>query len=147
MDHLETRLALRELTERYAAHADRRRDAAIAELFTEDGALVIEWGDRPTTTVRGRAAIEAAMKPLDRYRVTQHVIANQLLDFSGVAVRGETYCTASHVYDTPAGPRVFIMQIRYADTFTRAGGQWLFEQRHLVVDWTEDRPLLAPNAD
>ncbi|MFE3188118.1 nuclear transport factor 2 family protein [Nocardia sp. NPDC059240] len=141
MDHVETRLALRELVERYAAHADRRRDAAIAELFTADGTLVIEWGDRPTTTVRGRAAIEAAMKPLDRYRVTQHVIANQLLEFADDAVRGETYCTASHVYDTPAGPRVFVMRIRYADTFDHTGGNWLFAERRLFVDWTEDHEL------
>ncbi|MEC3956113.1 nuclear transport factor 2 family protein [Nocardia sp. CDC153] len=142
MDHLEIRAALRELVERYAAHADRRRDAAIAELFTEDGTLVIERGGaRPTTTVRGRAAIEAAMKPLDRYRVTQHVIANQLLDFSGDAVHGETYCTASHVYDTEDGPRVFVMHIRYADTFEYDGRNWLFAERRLLVDWTEDRVI------
>ncbi|MFD7841799.1 nuclear transport factor 2 family protein [Nocardia sp. NPDC059764] len=143
MDNLPDRLALRELTERYAAHADRRRDAAIAELFTEDGTLVIDWGSgRPATTVRGRAEIEAAMKPLDRYRVTQHLIANQLLDFDGEAVCGETYCTASHVYDDATGPRIFVMNIRYADTFARDGERWLFRERRLHVDWTEDRALV-----
>ncbi|WP_157393323.1 nuclear transport factor 2 family protein [Nocardia terrae] len=141
MDALETRLAVRELAERYASHVDRRRDVATAELFIEDGTLVIEWGgEQATTTVRGRAAIEAAMKPLDRYRVTQHVIANQLVDFSGERVRAETYCTASHVYDTAEGPRVFVMRIRYLDTFAH-DDEWRFAQRHLVVDWTEDRPL------
>lgn len=143
MDQLETRLALRELTERYAAHADRRRDAAIAELFTEDGRLVIEWGGGQPTTVRGRAGIEAAMKPLDRYRVTQHVVGNQLLDFSGDAVGGETYCTASHVYDDETGSRVFVMHIRYVDTFAQDGERWLFRERRLTVDWTEDRPLTS----
>ncbi|MGW5108407.1 nuclear transport factor 2 family protein [Nocardia sp. NPDC004123] len=142
MDQLETRLALRELTERYASHADRRRDAAIAELFTADGTLVIEWGgEQPTTMVRGRAQIEAAMRPLDRYRITRHMIANQLLDFSGDEVRGETYCTASHVYDDADGSRVFVMHIRYDDTFARDGGAWRFRQRRLIVDWTEDRRL------
>ncbi|MGW4353113.1 nuclear transport factor 2 family protein [Nocardia sp. NPDC004582] len=142
MDTLRDRLALRELTETYASHADRRRDSAIAELFTEDGALIIEWGSgRAATTVRGRAEIEAAMKPLDRYRVTQHLIANQLLDFSGAAVRGETYCTASHVYDDATGSRIFVMNIRYADTFARDGHRWRFRERRLHVDWTEDRPL------
>ncbi|MTE14410.1 nuclear transport factor 2 family protein [Nocardia aurantiaca] len=141
MDHLETRLALRELIERYASYADRRRDADIAELFTEDGTLVIErGGEQPTSTMRGRAEIEAAMKPLDRYRVTQHVVANQLLDFSGDTVRGETYCTASHVYDDANGPRVLVMHIRYADTFAHESGKWRFRQRRLLVDWTEDRP-------
>ncbi|MGV9664105.1 nuclear transport factor 2 family protein [Nocardia niigatensis] len=142
MDHVETRLALRELTERYASHADRRRDSAIAELFTEDGTLVIEWGGgRPATTVRGHSEIAAAMRSLDRYRATRHVIANQLLDFSGEQVRGETYCTASHVYDDADGSRVFIMEIRYDDTFAYDGGGWRFRQRRLVVDWTEDRQL------
>ncbi|WP_040809057.1 nuclear transport factor 2 family protein [Nocardia concava] len=146
MDQLETRLALRGLTDRYASHADRRRYAAIAELFTQDGRLVIEWGGgQPTTTVRGRAEIEAAMKPLDRYRVTQHVIGNQLLDFSGDVVRGETYCTASHVYDDGGGSRVFVMHIRYFDTFARDGQGWLFRERRLAVDWTEDRALTSPS--
>ncbi|AYF77496.1 nuclear transport factor 2 family protein [Nocardia yunnanensis] len=148
MDLVETRLALRELAERYAAHVDRRRDAETAALFTADGSLVVEWGDeRPATATQGRAAIEATMKSLDRYRVTRHVIANQLLDFSGDAVRGETYCTASHVYDTASGPRVFIMQIRYADTFAHGGDGWLFAERRLQVDWTEDRPLNTADAE
>ncbi|GAB0103978.1 hypothetical protein JMUB6875_29520 [Nocardia sp. JMUB6875] len=146
MNQLETRLALRELTERYASCADRRRDAALAELFTENGSLTIEWGgDQPTSTVRGRTEIEAAMKPLDRYRVTQHVIGNQLLDFSGDVVRGETYCTASHVYDDESGSRVFVMHIRYVDTFVRDGQLWLFRERRLAVDWTEDRALTSPS--
>lgn len=142
MDQLETRLALRALAERYAACADRRRDAELADLFTEDGVLSVEWGKgRAAEVAEGRAAIEATMRSLDRYRVTQHVIANQLLEFDGDRVQGETYCTASHVYDTEAGARVFVMRIRYADTFALDGTTWRFAYRRLQVDWTEDRPL------
>ncbi|WP_405495952.1 nuclear transport factor 2 family protein [Nocardia sp. NBC_00511] len=141
MDHLETRPALRELVELYASYADRRRDADIAGLFTADGALVIQWADRPPTTVRGRDDIAATMKSLDRYRVTQHVVANQLLDLAADPIRGETYCTASHVYDTDTGPRIFVMRIRYQDTFVQDDAEWRFQERLLTVDWTEDRPL------
>ncbi|UGT43345.1 nuclear transport factor 2 family protein [Nocardia yamanashiensis] len=142
MNDVPTRLALRELVERYAAYADRRRDTDLAGLFTEDGALVVEWGpEKPRTDVRGRANIAAAMRPLDRYRATRHVVDNQLLTFDGDVVQGETYCTASHVYDTDDGSRVFVMQIRYQDIFVRDGGDWLFRERRLLLDWTEDRPL------
>ncbi|MFI6521311.1 nuclear transport factor 2 family protein [Spirillospora sp. NPDC050679] len=142
MDTLETRIALRELVDRYAAGADRRRAREMADMFVEGGELTIRSpGDRPPAVYRGRETIRQAMDGLNVFRVTSHQVHNQLLDFRGDAVTGETYCTAHHVYDTPDGPRMFVMSIRYHDTFAWQGGRWSFAARDLHVDWTEDRPM------
>jgi len=34
-----------------------------------------------------------------------------------------------------------VAYLRYHDTFVKAGGAWLFEERVLYVDWIEERAL------
>ncbi|TDD58998.1 nuclear transport factor 2 family protein [Actinomadura rubrisoli] len=138
----EVRNALRDLVYRYASGLDRRRSDAIAGLFTEDGELVIHERDVPPRTYRGRAEIAEATATLDRFAMTHHLVGNHLPDLTGDPPTAETYCDARHVYETPQGPRVFVMVARYLDTFARDGDAWLFASRHVHVDWTEDRPLV-----
>ena len=38
---------------------------------------------------------------------------------------------------------MMIASIRYLDEFVRQGGQWLFAERRLMVNWTETRPSAA----
>ena len=38
---------------------------------------------------------------------------------------------------------MMIASIRYLDGFVRQGGQWLFAERRLMVNWTETRPSAA----
>lgn len=148
MSDLQDRVALRELVDRYASGVDHRDSAAVAALFTEDGVLAIHLPgeDTPRRTHRGRTAIAATMDGLRRFRVTSHVVANQLLEVGDDdRATGETYCTAHHVYDTDDGPRMYVMWIRYEDTFVRVDGRWLVAERRLRTDITEDRAF-APSA-
>jgi hypothetical protein len=36
---------------------------------------------------------------------------------------------------------MMIAALRYYDTFAKIGGDWLFAERLLYVDWLEERPL------
>jgi hypothetical protein len=36
--------------------------------------------------------------------------------------------------------------IRYLDSFVKQDGTWLFDQRKLIVVWTETRPLATDSA-
>ncbi|MGI8331511.1 nuclear transport factor 2 family protein [Actinomadura scrupuli] len=143
MQELSTRISLRELVDRYAAEVDRRRPGHVAALFTEQGALLIHGpgDDEPRRAYTGRRAIEQALGGLNRFRVTSHLVAGQLLDPGYDEVTGETYCLASHVYDGDGGQRMYMMSIRYQDTFVREGERWLFAVRRERVDWAEDRPF------
>jgi hypothetical protein len=138
---------LRDLAERYARGADRRRPADIAELFLEDGRLVIFDGDpadggTKTSDMHGREAIANAMTRLSRYRVTTHMLGQQHvdhLDLINGEASAETYCLAHHLSGEPTRDRV--MAIRYLDRFRLDQGTWRFAERCLAVDWVSDTLL------
>jgi uncharacterized protein (TIGR02246 family) len=129
--------ALRRLVEAYATAVDRGDVEAAAACFLADGRLTV-GGEAP---LEGRAAIVGALGRLERYEVTAHVLghSNHLVD--GDRATGESWCRAHHVYDHGGTRRDWVMAIRYLDRYVRAEGGWRIEDRHLVVDWLEDRPL------
>ena len=146
------RLALRDLVEAYAHHVDRREPDAAAELFTPDGVLRIfnRGTDEPVRQRAGRADIATAMAGLDRYDVTLHVVANHRVAFDGAdAATGEAYCLAHHVRDVErpdgtTGPSDYVMHIRYLDRYARTDEGWRIEERHLQLEFTEERPVSGP---
>ena len=151
--HLADRLALRDLVEAYARHADRLDLAALAALFTEHGVLAIHPRDvnlPPTAVRRGRDEIESAVNGLRRYEVTTHLLGQQTLDLGEAdpagetsidTARGETYCLAHHVHEVEGRRVNHVLSIRYLDEYERTVDGWRFAARRLVVDWTEYRPM------
>lgn len=149
--YLLDRLALRDLVDRYATTVDRRQPEATAELFVPDGELCIFERGKPDPVRErvGRPAIAAAMKGLERYDVTLHVVGNHTAVIDGDTATGETYCLAHHVRDVeqpdgPAQPYDFVMHIRYLDRYRRTDDGWRIERRELQIELTEDRPVTGP---
>lgn len=147
---LADRLAIRELVDRYARAADRVDGEGAAALFTEGGALrIFERGtEAPVRERIGREAIATAFAGLSRYDVTLHVVANHLVELDGDAATGETYCLAHHVRTIGEGddahPSDHLMAIRYLDTYERTVEGWRISQRHLQLEFTEERPVSGP---
>jgi hypothetical protein len=139
------RTALRDLVDAYARHVDRREAESVAALFTVDGRLVSRLHDGADGTPivrRGRGEIAAALAAgLDRYLTTTHIVGGQVVTIDGDRATGDTVCLAHHVYDSGGTPRLLVMAVRYADTFSRRPGGWEFAERQLRLDWRQDRPL------
>ena len=135
---LEDRLALQELAARYARAVDRREYAAFAALFTSDGVLC-----GPGYALEGRAEIERGIAQIEQYQATQHCVHNQLVDVAGDSGSGETYCVARHVYTRAGAARKLDMGVRYQDQYRREAGAWRLARRELVLDWTQDLPLVG----
>jgi hypothetical protein len=135
------RQAFRILAELYAQAADHHRPELMDAVMAEDAVL-----EGPGFRLAGRAAIRAIPDMVrQRYRVTRHVVENQVVTVDGGQAKGETYCTASHLYDDPAaGPQVLVWHIRYQDRFVRTDSGWRFAERRLVIDWTETRSVTIP---
>jgi ketosteroid isomerase-like protein len=129
--------ALRRLVERYATAVDHRDVEAAARCFLPDGRLTV--GDE--APLEGEAAIVAALGRLERYQVTAHVLGHSNHAVDGDRASGESWCRAHHVYEEAGVRRSWVMAIRYLDRYVRSGEGWRIEDRHLVVDWLEDRPL------
>jgi hypothetical protein len=148
LQYLLDRLALQDLVAAYAHCVDSDDPGSAAGLFTRDGELrIFERGrDEPVRERIGHDAIASAMEGLRRYQATLHVVANQMVTIEGDTAEGETYCLAHHIHDVdgPEGaplPHDYVMHIRYLDRFTRALDGWRIARRHLVVEFTEDRPI------
>jgi hypothetical protein len=139
------RLAVRELVEAYAHCADRRDAKAQKSLFTADAHLAVFMNakdSKPTWELRSRDALAPVFEDLNKYDATTHFVGQStilsLTDDKGI---GETYCFAHHVTAAEGKRRLMIASLRYLDTFAKQDGEWLFAERLLYVDWTEERVI------
>jgi hypothetical protein len=129
--------ALRRTAELYAQGADRRDKVTWAAITTED--CVIE---APGIILRGQREIVAALDIMAQlYVATQHRVHNQIVSIEGDRARGETYGVADHLSAVEGGRTLLTWAIRYQDRWRRDEGQWRFEHRFLILDWTETRVL------
>ena len=134
------RAEIRRLVESYAGYADARKADELAGLFAEDGELVV-WLE-PTTQEpsvrRGRPAIAEAIRFLNRFRHTQHLIANSVIEIdpSAATAHAETQCTAHHLTVDGADASDWTVYLRYSDDFARIDERWYFARRELRVMWT-----------
>jgi hypothetical protein len=64
-----------------------------------------------------------------------------VLSLAGDRATGEAYTLAHHLTVDGASRSLMIAALRYGDTFAKKDGTWLFAERMLYVDWTEERAL------
>ncbi len=145
------RLEIRALVDSYAFCVDGNQHERTAGLFTADGELrIFERGNPVAVRERiGRAEITAAMEGLSRYELTIHFVGNHRSEIDGDEATGETYCVANHVRRVdegggPDGRANYVMHVRYLDRYTRTVEGWKINQRHLMLEFTEDRPVTGP---
>ncbi|MFJ3408413.1 nuclear transport factor 2 family protein [Promicromonospora sp. NPDC090134] len=140
------RVAIRELIDAWAHHADRRLPDRQAALFTPDGTVTVHMDGQvagePAQRLQGRAELAESFRVLDAYESTTHLNGQSVLTFDPDdpdAATGESYCLAHHVWTEDGQRTLMVMAIRYLDTFIRSESGWLFADRRLVVDWTDKR--------
>ncbi len=138
------RLALRELSDRYASAVDRRDAGSLVDLFTEDAELSVHdppEADAPSRVRRGRRELGEIPRLIDRYRKTFHFVGNSLYEIDETSATGEVYCVAHHLIGDAEGVTDHVMLIRYLDDYRRCDDdRWRITRRRLLVDWAEDRP-------
>lgn len=139
------RLAIRELVEAYAYCADRRDAKGQMALFTTDSHFVVYMNandPKPSQELHSREALAPVFADLNRYAATMHFVGQSTIrTLTGDQATGEAYCLAHHLTVDSGKRRLMIAALRYADTFVKTGGAWLFAERLLYVDWLEERAL------
>jgi hypothetical protein len=139
------RLAIRELVEAYAHCADRRDAKGQMALFTADTHFVVYMNAKDPTSsqeLHSREALAPVFDDLNKYAATMHFVGQStILTLTADHATGETYTLAHHVTVDGGTRRLMIAALRYADTFVKKDGEWLFAERRLYVDWLEDRSL------
>jgi len=139
------RLAIREIVEAYAHCADRRDAKGQMALFTEDTHFVVYMdakAPKPSMALNSRAALAPVFDDLNKYAATMHFVGQStILELTADRATGEAYTLAHHLTVDGGKRRLMIAALRYADTFVKEHGAWLFAERLLYVDWTEERAL------
>jgi hypothetical protein len=132
VDEVLARECIRATLARYNLSGDRGDLEGVAACFTEDGILEVPG----SFTARGRAAIvEELHRPVALLRgeagrpLLRHHLATHGVAFEGaVRARSWTYFTAF----TEVG---LDHMGRYVDRWSRVEGEWLLEERRVVVEW------------
>ena len=139
------RLAIRELVEAYAYCADRRDARGQMALLTPDTHFVVYMNakdPKPSQELHSREALAPVFEDLNRYAATMHFVGQStVLTLTGDLATGQAYCLAHHLTVDNGKRSLMIAALRYADSFVKTGGVWLFAERRLYVDWLEERAL------
>jgi hypothetical protein len=139
------RLAIRELVEAYAHCADRRDAKGQMALFRADARFAVYMNAKdptPSQELHSREALAPIFADLNRYDATTHFVGQStILTLSDDRATGEAYCLAHHVTVDGDKRRLMVASLRYADTFVKGDGEWLFAERQLYVDWIDERAL------
>jgi len=141
-------LALQGLMAAYARGVDTRDYETLETLFAENGRLVTRVGSEaePRYALEGRERVVRAMKTVEKYAATTHLLGLPWIELDGDEARCETHCLAHHLYEREGEARIYLMSIRYQDHCAREGQLWRFVERRLQVDWEEDRTFHPPVA-
>jgi hypothetical protein len=139
------RLAIRELVEAYAHCADRRDAKGQMSLFTLDTRFVVFMNakdPKPSMELHSRDTLAPVFADLNKYEATTHFLGQStIFTLTEDSATGEAYCLAHHVTVDGEKRRLMLASLRYLDTFVKLNGAWLFSERLLYVDWTEERAL------
>ena len=139
------RLAIRELVEAYAHCADRRDAKGQMSLFTADTHFVVFMNAKdptPSQELHSREALAPVFADLNKYDATTHFVGQStIFTLTSDRATGEAYCLAHHIRVAGGKRRLMLASLRYLDTFVKLEGAWLFSERLLYVDWSEERAL------
>jgi ketosteroid isomerase-like protein len=121
------RLAVEDLTSRYADVVTRRAWPELAELLLPDAVVTVETVTRPTFTVTGPEELGRFVAgAVEHFDFFEFVVLNRVVD---VAVDGDAdratgrlfICELRQHVDTGRSTRAFG---RYTDDYRRVGGRW-----------------------
>jgi hypothetical protein len=70
--------------------------------------------------------------------VTQHVLGQTVIEYTGDTALAETHVTAYHRLAVDDGDRDTVIGGRYLDRMEKRGAHWRIRQRTMLYDWYQD---------
>ncbi|HUZ10654.1 MAG TPA: nuclear transport factor 2 family protein [Acidimicrobiales bacterium] len=130
LGRLEDLQAIHQLFIDYGHHLDSGDFASYAELFADEGEIMLG----PMGRAKGRSEIEALMTKTLGGRPGQsfHLITSPVVELNGDRATSEVMWTVLSRGD--GGPPVVTMLGRHKDDLVREGGRWKFLRRRGFVD-------------
>ncbi|GAA1866595.1 hypothetical protein GCM10009836_53750 [Pseudonocardia ailaonensis] len=132
IDALESREAIQILRDRFHDHVNTNRWAEIGDLFTDDAVMDYDY----LGSASGRAEIGAFFARIPELLPDGEgaPFVRQFLHAHAVEVDGDTATGTSHLFATPIyHGQSFVLAGRFADTYQRVDGRWLFASVALEI--------------
>src|ERR1700733_6722639 len=96
----------------------------------------------PSQELHSREELAPVFADLNKYTATMHFVGQStVFTLTNDRATGEAYTLAHHLTVDGRKRRLMIAALRYYDTVAKMDGTWLFAERLLYVDWTEERVL------
>jgi hypothetical protein len=129
---LADREEIREIVARYAQRVSHRQSPG--DLFTEDGALIIDMVGFPRQEIRGRAQLEAMFAATAaRPAMNMPCVHNQLITIHGDEAWSTSWIELYLGDDANPDGRAFAGAGWYEDQLRRENGRWKFVSRRADV--------------
>ena len=123
------------IAHRFARGLDRCDRSIIESCFHSEGI-----DDHGFFKGNAKEFCDWVMVELKKYDASQHLIATQNVEVSGVIAVCESYFTAIHIIPNPEGPaKEVIVAGRYIDEAEKRDGVWKLTYRKCVFDWNRMR--------
>src|SRR4051794_23010656 len=122
--------AVRRLARTYALGIDRRDEALVQSLFTDDAVVAGSLGQSSASEYVPRLIAGASAYAATQHNITNQYVARALDDPADLVVH--SYAVALHFDVDGTG---LAMGVEYCDRARRSSRGWLISHRHTVVRW------------
>lgn len=136
-DEIMAREAIRDCLYRYCRGIDRADETTLRSAYWPDGR-----DNHGPYQGSARGFIDWALNTLPHVERSIHQIHNILIEFENDGAAVESYFTALQRQPNKDGVMQNLdMRGRYVDWFTKRGDEWRIQDRIVVFDWVEYRPM------
>ena len=131
LEEVADRMAITEILHTHSRGVDRADSTILKSCYWSDAE--VDYGAYKGNAWTFCDSLPTAIK---RYRATQHRVSNIIIQSSGDVAVSESYVTAYHFLEEPAGVSTEMTYIgRYLDRFLKHEDVWRIGFRHIVMDW------------
>ena len=125
-------LAIRRRLDDYMSALDRRDFEAVADCFTADAEIYmhVKPGDLKSGEFhRGGAAFASVVRRLEKFKSTNHSLANAVIKVSGSTATADSRVTAWLMGNVDTTDRVFLRCVHVVDDFVLTEAGWKISKR------------------
>ena len=137
-EHLQDRLEILDVLNRYAHALDSRDWDLLRSCFTPDA--VADYLDLGGVNEGVEAIVALCRGALDGLDASQHLIGSPLAEVEGDTATARCYLQAQHVFRGAPGGDHYLVGGTYVDRLVRTDDGWRIEHRTLHATWTDGNP-------
>lgn len=145
LEHIQNRLALKDLVDTFSNLADEKKVAEQMALFTQDATVQTYIGGKLVFDMAGVAQIEQVFSDfLANFHTVYHINGQHSADFADDTHASAThYCAVKLVEDKDGRQILHDHSIRYRDDYIKQNGKWLITKRIAEFLISEQRDISA----